>query len=162
MPVRRLKEFLDSKNVKYVTMSHSLAFTAQEIAAAAHIPGNELAKTVMVKLDGRMAMAVLPASHRVDLDLLKHSAGVDQADLASERDFKNLFPECEVGAMPPFGNLYDMDVFVSSSLADDDLIAFNAGSHTELMQLAYRDFVGLVEPQVVTLTRVDERPPGGA
>ncbi len=161
MPVRRLKEFLDSKNVKYVTMSHSLAFTAQEIAASAHIPGKELAKTVMVKLDGRVAMAVVPASHRVDLELLKQSAGADQAELASERDFKNLFPECEVGAMPPFGNLYDMEVFVSSSLADDELIAFNAGSHTELIQLAFRDFVGLVEPQVVTLTRVDERPRNG-
>ena len=155
MPVQRLREYLDSKQVKYVTISHSVAFTAQEIAASAHIPGKELAKTVMVKMDGKMAMAVLPASHRVDLDLLKTSAGATQVELASEREFKNLSPGCEIGAMPPFGNLYDMDVYVSRSLAEDDAIAFNAGSHTELIQLSYPDFLGLVEPRVVQLTRAD-------
>ena len=155
MPAERLREYLDSKQVKYVTISHSVAFTAQEIAASAHIPGKELAKTVMVKMDGKMAMAVLPASHRVDLSMLKNSVGATKVELANEREFKNLFPECEIGAMPPFGNLYDMEVYVSRSLAEDEAIAFNAGSHTELIQLSYRDFLGLIEPKVVRLTRID-------
>jgi len=155
MPVKRLKEFLDSKNVKYVTVSHSVAFTAQEIAASAHIPGKDLAKTVMVKVDGKMAMAVLPASHRVDLDLLKNNTGAKKVEMASEREFKDLFPGCDIGAMPPFGNLYDMTVYVSRSLSEDEQIAFNAGSHTELIRLSYRDFAALVEPTVTRLTRVD-------
>jgi len=149
MPVRKLKDFLDERGVKYVSTSHSQAFTAQEIAAAAHIPGHELAKTVMVKLDGKMAMAVLPADFAVDFDLLRQAAGADSAELASEEEFRDLFPDCEVGAMPPFGNLYGMAVFVEQGLSEDEQIAFNAGSHRELLQLAYKDFEALVEPTVV-------------
>src|SRR4029450_1593487 len=111
MPVKRLTEFLDSHAIKYVTIVHSRAFTAQEVAASAHIPGKELAKTVMVKLDGRMAMAVLPASAKINFDLLKNAAGASRVELSSEREFKDLFPECETGSMPPFGNLYGMDVW---------------------------------------------------
>jgi Ala-tRNA(Pro) deacylase len=152
MPVKKLKEFLDANQVKYVTISHSAAYTAQEIAASAHIPGKELAKTVMVKVDGKMAMAVLPASARVDLDLLKQAAGAASAELASEREFKDMFPGCETGGMPPFGNLYGMDVYVSPVLAEDEEIAFNAGSHTELVRLSYKDFARLVNPKVVSLS----------
>ncbi len=148
MPVRKLREFLDGEDVKYVTVSHSAAYTAQEIAASAHIPGKEMAKTVMVKLDGKMAMAVLPAGHKVDFDLLGQEAGAGTAELASEREFQDMFPECELGAMPPFGNLYGMDVFVEESLAEDEEIAFNAGSHTELVKLAYKDFERLAKPKV--------------
>jgi Ala-tRNA(Pro) deacylase len=137
MPVRQLQEFLDSQHVKYVTIRHSPAYTAQEIAASAHIPGKEVAKTVMVKIDGTMAMAVLPASHKVDFARLQEAAGAGTVELASEHEFKDRFPECDVGAMPPFGNLYGLPVFVAESLADDEEIAFNAGSHTELMRLAY-------------------------
>ncbi len=149
MPVKTLKEFLDSNNVKYVTISHSCAYTAQEIAASAHIPGQELAKTVMVKIDGRMNMAVVPASCKVDLEHLKEVAGANRVRLAGEEEFKDLFPGCEVGAMPPFGNLYDMEVFVAKSLAEDEDIAFNAGTHTELIKLVYKDFERLVEPKVL-------------
>lgn len=149
MPVKKLKEYLDSHKVKYITISHSPVYTAQQIAASAHIPGKELAKTVMVKIDGRMAMAVLPASYRVDFDLLKEAAGASSVELASEDEFKDLFSDCEIGAMPPFGNLYGMDVFVAASLAEDADIAFNAGSHSELVQLSYKDFERLVEPKVV-------------
>ena len=152
MPVERLKQFLESEGVKYVTISHSQAFTAQEIASSAHIPGKELAKTVMVKIDGDMAMAVLPADDRVDRDLLKQAAGADTVELASESDFKGLFPNCELGAMPPFGNLWDMEVFADERLAEDEEIAFNAGSHSELVRLAWEDFVHLVEPEIVHLT----------
>ncbi len=149
MPVKKLKEYLDSNKVKYVTMKHSAAYTAQEIAAQAHIPGKQLAKTVMIKVDGKMAMAVLPASYKVDLKLLKKATKAKKVELASEKEFKGLFPECEVGAMSPFGNLYEMDVFVSESLAEDNTIAFNAGSHTELIKLDYTDFEKLVKPVVL-------------
>ena len=151
MPVKKLKEFLDSEGVKYVTIGHSAAFTAQEIAASAHIPGKDLAKTVMVDLDGRLAMAVVPASMKVDLDRLEKVAGAKKAGLADEAQFANMFAGCEVGAMPPFGNLYDMDVYVSKRLAEDDEIAFNSGSHTELIRLAYADFERLVKPKVAEI-----------
>ena len=148
MPAQKLRDFLNSHNIKYVTVGHSLAYTAQEIAASAHIPGKELAKTVMVKIDNKMAMAVLPASYKVNLDLLKKSAGASQVELANEQEFRDMFPESEIGAMPPFGNLYGMDVFVDETLSRDEEIAFNAGSHTELVKLAYRDFERLVQPKV--------------
>lgn len=149
MPVRKLKDHLDKEKVKYVVLNHSPAYTAQEIAASAHIPGKELAKTVMVNIDGKMAMAVLPASHRVDLAHLRDVLAAKDVTLAGEQEFKDAFPECEVGAMPPFGNLYGMDVFVAAGLAEDEYIAFNAGSHKELIRLSYRDFERLVQPKVV-------------
>ena len=149
MPVQKLKKFLDSNGVKYVVMKHSTTYTAQEIAASAHIPGKELAKTVMIKVDDKMAMAVLPASYKVDFDLLKDATGADQVELASEEEFKYTFPDCEIGAMPPFGNLYDMEVYSAESLAEDEEIAFNAGSHKELIKLAYKDFENLVKPKVI-------------
>jgi Ala-tRNA(Pro) deacylase len=148
MSTRKLVEFLDSQGVKYVTIKHSKAFTAQEIAAAAHIPGRELAKTVMVRIDGDMAMAVLPASFRVDLERLKKVAKAKKVELATEQDFKDRFPECEVGAMPPFGNLYGMDVYAAERLSEDEEIVFNAGSHTELIRLSYKDFEKVVKPAV--------------
>ena len=152
MPVKRLKEFLDSHSIKYVTISHSRAFTAQETAASAHVPVKELAKTVLVKIDGKMAMAVLPASCKVDVDLLKKATRASTIEIASEKEFKNLFHDCEIGAMPPFGNLYGMEVFVTKSLTEDREIAFNAGSHRELVKLAYKDFEQLVKPKVITFS----------
>jgi Ala-tRNA(Pro) deacylase len=151
MPTNKLREFLDGQRVKYVTVSHSPAYTAQEIAASAHVRGKDMAKTVMVTLDGRMAMAVLPASRKVGFDLLREASGTENVQLASERAFSDMFPGCEVGAMPPFGNLYGMDVYVSRLLAEDTEIAFNAGSHTELVRMAYEDFVRLVNPKIVRL-----------
>ncbi len=148
MPKRKVIEFLDSERVKYVSIEHSPAYTAQEVAASAHIPGKELAKTIMVKLDGTMAMAVLPASFHVDFGHLKDVAGVGKVELASEAEFRDLFPESQLGAMPPFGNLYGMDVYVAAPLTEDEEIAFNAGSHTELIRLAYADFERLVKPMV--------------
>jgi Ala-tRNA(Pro) deacylase len=153
MPVRRLKNLLDTENVKYVTISHSQAFTAQETASSAHIPGKELAKTVMVKIDGKMAMAVLPASSRLDFGLLRAAAGAHEVGLATEEEFEDMFPGCDVGAMPPFGNLYGMEVFVAEKLAEDEEIAFNAGSHTELIKLSYKDFERLVKPTVARFAK---------
>ena len=157
MPINRLRTFLDSHNAKYIVISHSVAYTAQGIAALAHISGKELAKTVVVILDGQLAMAVVPASCQVDMNLLRAAAGTKTTALASELEFKNKFPDCETGAMPPFGNLYDMPVFADESLAQDKEIAFNAGSHRELIQLAWKDFVDLVRPRLVKLARTSER-----
>lgn len=150
MPLATLKEFLDSHQVKYIVISHSPAYTAQGIAAIAHISGKELAKTVIVKIDGALAMAVLPASHQVDLARLKVAAGAGSAEVVPESEFKGRFPDCETGAMPPFGNLYAMLVYADESLAKDKEIAFNAGTHRELMRLAWEDFAKLVKPKVVS------------
>lgn len=150
MPVKKLKEFLDKERVKYVSIKHSPAYTAQEVAQSAHVPGKDVAKTVMVKVDGKMAMAVLPASSKVDLERLKKAAGAGKVELANESEFKGLFPDCEVGGMPPFGHLYGMAVYCSPELAEDEQIAFNAGSHTELIRLAYRDFERLEKPKIAT------------
>jgi len=152
MPVRKLKEYLDRENVKYVSIRHSTAYTAQEIAASAHIRGQELAKTVVVKVDGKMALAVLPASVKVDLGLLREATSARRTELATESDFINAFPECELGAMPPFGNLYEMPVYVDERLALDAEIAFNAGTHSELIRMPYAEFVRLAAPRVVRLS----------
>jgi Ala-tRNA(Pro) deacylase len=152
MPMRKLAKFLDENKVRYVRISHSPAYTAQEIAASAHIPGREVAKTVMVKIDGEMQMVVLPASYQIDMEQLKRAVGAHEVELANEDEFRGLFPECELGAMPPFGNLFGMRVFVTEELTEDDEIAFNAGSHTELLRMNYKDFSRLVEPKVLDVT----------
>jgi Ala-tRNA(Pro) deacylase len=149
MPLNKIKAFLDAHGTKYILISHSKAYTAQGIAAISHISGRELAKTVMVKLDGALAMAVLPASYQVDLESLRRAAGVQVAELATEREFKQHFPDCETGAMPPFGNLYGIPVYVDETLLEDREIAFNAGSHYELIKMAYKDFERLVKPEVM-------------
>ncbi len=148
MPLAKLKDFLDSYNVPYVAISHSVAYTAAGIAALTHIPGKELAKTVIVKIDGALAMAVVTASQHVDLALLKSVTGARSVVLATEDEFKANFPGCEVGAMPPFGNLYGMKVFADETLLRDKEIAFNAGSHRELLRIAWKDFARLVQPRV--------------
>ena len=149
MPSKMLKDFLDKNNVKYVTIKHSLAFTAQEIAASAHIKGTEMAKSVLIKIDGRMAMFVLPASYKVNFDQLHEALGSKNVRLANEMEFKDKFSDCDVGAMPPFGNLYGLDVYVADILAKDEEIAFNACTHTELMQMKYKDFEKLVKPKLI-------------
>ena len=147
MPLTKIKDFLDEHNIKYTIIKHSSAYTAQEIAASAHISGKELAKTVMIKFDGKMAMAVLPASYKISFDDLKEVLGVEKVRLAYEQEFMDKFPDCEVGAMPPFGNIYGLEVYVAESLADDEEIAFNACSHTELIKMKYKDFEELVKPK---------------
>ncbi len=155
MPVQKLKEFLDTNRIHYETLTHATTYTAQHTAESAHIPVREMAKTVMVKLDGKMAMAVVPTSQRVDLDLLQKATGAANVELATEQEFEDMFPGCEIGAMPPFGNLYGMEVFVSPKLAEDESIAFNAGSHTELIRLSYQKYTQLVSPAIVNLSSSD-------
>ena len=147
-----MKDFLDREGVKYETIAHSPAYTARDTAQAAHVQGKDFAKTLIVKIDGRLAMAVLPAPEKLDLAQLKKAAGAKHVSLAFESEFERWFPGCEPGAMPPFGNLYGMEVFVAKSLAADEQIAFNAGSHAELVRTAYKDFERLVQPIMAVLS----------
>ena len=149
MPVKKLKEFLDSNKVKYVSISHSAAYTAQEIAASAHVPGKELAKTVIVKIDGKLAMAVLPASCKVDLTHLKETLGAEGRRVGQRTRVPRHVPRLRDRRHATIWQLFDMEVYVSAKLAEDQEIAFNAGSHTELLKLAYKDFERLVKPKVV-------------
>lgn len=146
-----LKRLLDEKRVAYMSIQHPPSYTSQETAASAHVPGREMAKTVMVMLDGTLAMAVLPAPRRIDLELLKQVTGAKTVSMASEATFKERFPDCEVGAMPPFGNLYGLEVYVDESLRADEKICFNAGTHHELIQMDYGDFEELVDPMITML-----------
>lgn len=152
MPSKKMKEFLDRQEVKYIKIIHSPAYTAREIAQSLHIKGREVAKTVIVFVDGKPAMAVLPASYSIDFDYFCKEIGAKKIELVSEEQFENMFSDCEVGAMPPFGNLYGMEVYVDIHLTKDKEIVFNAGSHSELVRMAYADFARLVQPKVVRLT----------
>jgi Ala-tRNA(Pro) deacylase len=151
MPIlTKLREFLDSHDVKYEVRSHRQAFTAQEVAAAQHVPGRELAKVVILRSGAEFLMAVLPAPYRVDLDRARITVGKPELSLATEEQFKDLFPQCEAGAMPPFGNLYRLPVYVDQSLTKDEDIVFNAGTHTQTVTMKYADFARLVQPTVAS------------
>ena len=149
MPAHIVKEYLDQNDIKYVSIKHSRAFTAQEIAASAHIHGKKVAKTVVIKVDGKLAFAVLPATYKVDFDLLKSALGTDDVRLSNEQEFKDKCPGCEVGAMPPMGNLFNIDTYVAATLVEDEQIAFNAGTHTELIKMNYTDYEELVNPKLI-------------
>jgi Ala-tRNA(Pro) deacylase len=149
MPLSKLETYLRDQDVSFNKIVHHKTYTAQRTAADAHISGRELAKTVIMKIDNRMCMVVLPADMQVDLGLLKMSTGAKFIRLATEMEFKDLFKNCEVGAMPPFGNLYDMPVFVAEALIKGVFIAFNAGTHSMLIQMKYADFARLVQPKVI-------------
>jgi Ala-tRNA(Pro) deacylase len=152
MPARKLMEYLESNHIFYEAIPHTQTFTAQKTAQSTHISGLEMAKTVIVRIDGQLSMVVLPANYRVNLARLREATGARSVDLAHEQDFEERFPECEIGAMPPFGNLYDMPVFVDAHLTKDEDIAFNAGTHTEVIKMHYKDFDDLVHPEVDDFT----------
>ncbi|MGB6976831.1 MAG: YbaK/EbsC family protein [Gammaproteobacteria bacterium] len=149
MILQKVRDYLNQQHISYETIQHAPAYTAQEIAAIAHIHGKELAKTVIVKVDGKLVMVLEPAHLKVNLARLQEQLSAKKVELASERDFKGRFPECELGAMPPFGNLYDMDVYIDKTLTDGKEIAFNGGTHAELIKMSYRDFERLVHPKMV-------------
>jgi Ala-tRNA(Pro) deacylase len=149
MPAQIVKIFLDKNNIRYISINHSKAFTAQEIAASAHVEGRRVAKTVVLNVDGKLAFAVLPASYKVDFDLLKFSLGTDKIRLANEQEFKDKCLNCEVGAMPPFGNLFNCETYVAATLVEDEDILFNAGNHIELIKMNYLDFEKLVNPKIL-------------
>ena len=149
MPAPNLKEYLKDNRVPYKSIEHSPAYTAQEVAASAHISGQDVAKVVMVKVDGVMKLVVIPANDKVNFNRLKQSFHADLVELASEEEFSRMFPECEAGAQPPFGNLYGLEVYVSENLTRDREIAFNACSHWELIRMSYQDFERLAHPHVI-------------
>lgn len=146
---QKLRDFLDSKGVPYTTQAHDRTVDASRTAEAAKVPGREFAKPVVVKSDDRLYMTVIPATDQVHLDELKKALGVQTLELASEDDLRGVFSDCELGAMPPFGNLYNMEVFVNERLRQDEHIVFNAGSHDEVIRMSYRDYDRLVQPQVL-------------
>jgi len=146
--LNRLKEYLDHEKVAYEVLTHSETYTAQERAQALHVPGKNLAKVVMLKVGERFVMAVLPANWKVDLKRLKDIFQTPHVKLATEEGFRGLFPDCELGAMPPFGNLYGLQVYVDRSLAEDEEIVFQAGTYHDAVKLRYRDFAALVHPMV--------------
>lgn len=151
MVSNRLKAYLDVNGIKYWSIRHSPAFTASEVAESAHVAGRDFAKSVIVKIDGVPAMLVLPATRRLLLHELREMLATEDVKLATEPEIRHLFPDCELGAMPPFGNLYGLPVHVTSSLAHEPEIAFNAGTHTEVIKLKYEDFERLVRPTVIDL-----------
>lgn len=153
---RRLKEYLDTNNVPYNVMAHKVAYTAQEVAAAQGVTGWQVAKTVVCNCDGKYLLLVLQAPTMVDLSRLKHSLGCREVRLASETEMEKLFPEVELGAEPPFGNLYDLPVYVDKGFADAREMVFNAGSHTETIRIKYSDFVRLANPKEIEIARLVE------
>jgi len=152
MPIlKKLREFLDSTRVPYEVIDHRQAFTAQEVAEAEHIPGQQLAKVVIMRSGGDFLMVVLPGPYHVDIARAKAVLGKPDLVLATEEEFSGLFPQCEPGAMPPFGNLFNLPVYVDRSLTGDEDINFNAGNHTQTVRLRYADFARLVKPEVVAV-----------
>ncbi len=143
----KIREYLDSHRIAYQFCTHSPAYTAQGLAHVQHVSGKELAKVVMVVVNGRMMMTVLPGSHRVEIERLEGLLGGQKSRLATEEEFKDLFPDCEVGAMPPFGNLYNLDVWADSELQKHQTITFNAGTHVETIRMNLEDFNRLVQPK---------------
>jgi Ala-tRNA(Pro) deacylase len=146
----RLKAYLDESQVNYETLVHSTAYTAQEVAAATHVPGQELAKTILVRSGEELLMVVLPAPAHLDLEAFSDEIGLGGARLATENEFRDRFPDCDLGAMPPFGNLYDIPVYADESLKEDDQIVFNAGTHEEAIRMAFKDFEECVHPRYLT------------
>lgn len=144
----KLKGFLKASRIRYSVASHPVVYTAQEIAAAQHVPGRQLAKSVLVKTDRGLRLAVLPAIYLIDLKKLKIALKAKQLSIAKESDIKAAFPDMEVGAMPPFGNLYQVPVVVDKNLERSESIVFNAGSHKETVKCAFKDFVSAVKPQL--------------
>ena len=153
MILHKLQTYLDERSVKYQVLTHATAYTAQEVAAAQHVPGQQVAKVVMVKKeDGTPVMLVLPATHKVDFSQLWEVLGT-QAALEQEREFRGLFPGCETGAEPPFGNLFGLDTLVDTALTTDEEIVFNGGSHWQTVRLQYKDFAQFVQPRVAQFAR---------
>lgn len=154
--LRRLKDYLDGQKVRYEVLAHPEAFTASQVAHALHVSGKRLAKVVIVRVDERFMMTVLPATWKVDLRRLKEVFQSSQVRLATEEELKSLFADCDLGAMPPFGNLYGLEVYVDRSLTTDEEIVFQAGTHFEAVRLRYQDFANLVQP---TVAEFHESPP---
>lgn len=149
----KFRDYLDRQGISYQVLHHEEVFKAPEVAQALHAPEKEMAKVVMVNVDGRLVMTVLPASWKVDLQRLRRVFLARDVRLALEDEFKDRFPDCEMGAMPPFGNLYDLEVYADHSLTEGEHIIFQAGSHTDAVSMRYTDYAALVHPVVAEFHR---------
>jgi len=149
MPVPKIKQYLEQNQIKYKTIPHYSTPTAQEAAEAAHISGKHVAKTVVMRVNDGFALAVIPASDVVNVEELQDALGTHNVEVASESEFAHLFPECQTSALPPFGSLYGMEVFVSPHLRESERIAVAAGYDDELIELGYEDFERLVGAAVL-------------
>lgn len=152
MPIRSISEYFEKNAVRYRAQNHLHVITAPEVAQTTHTPGRLLAKTVILKADGDLVMAVLPADRKIDFDMLKVAMGAHELRLAKEDEFGDRFPDCEVGGMPPFGNLYDMPVVLEQALTEIPWVAFNAGTHTEIVKMDMSDLVQLTNPMICSFT----------
>lgn len=151
--LQKLLAFLDDNQVKYTHHSHPTAYTAREVASVEHVPAHKIAKTVVFFSENGYGMAVLPGDSMLDLHGLQALLRVSRLRLATEGELNDLFPDCELGAMAPFGNLSGLPVFVDSSLADEENIAFNAGTHRDVLHMRFEDYQRLVQPSIVTASR---------
>jgi Ala-tRNA(Pro) deacylase len=143
---RRIRDYLDSQKVPYEWLPHPQAFTAQEVAHSLHVSGKRLAKVVVLDADGRLVMAVLPASHRLSLPELKAEVSVQRLEMLPESELVKIFPDCDLGAIPPFGNLYGIDVYVDRAVVEAGEIVFTAGTHVDAARMEYSDYAALVQP----------------
>jgi Ala-tRNA(Pro) deacylase len=156
---RSVKEYLEENQIPYTHCTHRLAYTAQEVAAAQHVPGREMAKTIVVKGDNQFVLVILPAVLKIDLKALRKELPFNHVELASEKEFAALFPDSEIGAMVPLGNLYNLSVYVDQSLSADEEIVFNAGTHVDTIKMKYQDFERLVQPtRINTAIRLEMAP----
>ncbi len=144
----RLINFLDYHNIKFKLLNHDTTYTCEQLAHKLHVSPSNIAKTVIIKYDKGFAMIVLPADKKIVLRYLKNMLTSDNLELAKESEFKKLFPDCEPGAMPPFGNLYKLPVFVARSLTHDDEIIFNAGTHCDAIKMKFDDYTRIVSPNI--------------
>jgi Ala-tRNA(Pro) deacylase len=152
----KLESYLRDNGVQFEAHTHPEAFTAQTVAASEHVSGKRLAKAVMVVCDDDMVMAVVPAHEKVELDRFKDVIGATDVRLARESEFAPRFPDCDPGAQPPFGHLYDLPTYVDESLATQGEIAVQAGTHTDTITLSYADYERLVQPRVAAFGEVDK------
>lgn len=152
MPIRTLDQLLDSRNIPYRSYNHPPTYTAQETAEVLHVTGYEVAKSVVLKIDNRFVIIVLPACQQVDLESFRQKMGAKTVELATEKELQKIAPMCDRGSIPPIGNLSGLPVYVATSLAEDEVISFSGGTHTEDIRMSFRDFGGLVQPQLVDFT----------
>jgi Ala-tRNA(Pro) deacylase len=153
MLAQKLTSLLERNRIHYKAFKHPTAYTAQGVASVMHVPGRQVAKTVVLEVDGKFVLAVLPAPCHVDLQRFREAAGATSVSLADEVEFRKLFPGCEPGAEPPFGHLYGLPTWVDASLAEDEFITFNGGSHDDAVRIRYEEFVQLAQPRVARFAR---------
>jgi Ala-tRNA(Pro) deacylase len=157
---QRIRDYLDSQDVPFEPLHHSQAFTGQEVAHSLHLSGKRLAKTLVLKADGKLLMAVIPACHRLNLQDLRGVVEISHLEMLPESELAKLFPDCELGAVPPFGSLYGLEVWVDRAVSDGEEVVFCAGTHEDCLRMKYSDFAKLVKPRLGRFSEVWEAKAG--